>query len=109
MRLQFSPEAIEDLDQETDYIAHNLASPQTAEKFFDSIFARCKLFAEVPSSAPHLRTLSGIQTPYQFMMYKEWMIVGKTHDDYVEILRILYAKSNYISLVLKEISEASEG
>ena len=105
MELVWSPAAVDDLNAAADYIESELASPMAAKRLVDSVIEKAQLFADVPGAGTVLRTLSGIDTGYRYMLSGNWMVFLKCVDGRALVVRVLYAKSDYMRALFGEIGD----
>ena len=103
MELAWSPAAVDDLSAAADYIESELASPMAARRLVDSVIEKAQLFADVPGAGTALRTLSGIDTGYRYMVCGSWMVFLELNNGWALVVRVLYAKSDYTRTLFGEI------
>ena len=103
MELVWSPAAVDDLNAAADYIESELASPTAARRLVDSVIEKAQMFADVPGAGAVLRTLSGIDTGYRYMLSGNWMVFLERDDRRALVVRVLYAKSDYMRMLFGEI------
>ena len=105
MELVWSPAAVDDISAAVDYIESELGSPIAAERFVDSVIEKAQLFADVPGAGLTLRTIDGINTGYHYMLAGNWMLFFECSDRKALVVRVLYAKSDYIKTLFGDIDE----
>ena len=105
MELVWSPVAVDDLDTAADYVEFELASPMAAKRLVESVIEKAQLFADVPGAATVLRTMRGVDTGYRYMVSGNWMIFLKLDQDCALVVRVLYAKSDYMKKLFGEVDE----
>lgn len=105
MELAWSPAAVDDLSAAASYIESELASPMAARRLVDSVIEKAQLFADVPGAGTALRTLNGIDTGYRYMTSGSWMVFLSCGSGRVLVVRVLYAKSDYMRTLFGEIGE----
>ena len=103
MELVWSPAAVDDLDAAVDCIESELASPMAARRLVDSVIEKAQLFADVPGAGTVLRTLNGIDTGYRYMLSGNWMVFLESDNGRALVVRVLYAKSDYMRTLFGEI------
>ncbi len=103
MELVWSPAAVDDLNTAADYIESELASPMAARRLVDSVIEKAQLFADAPGAGTVLRTLNGIDTRYRYMVCGNWMVFLECDNGRTLVVRVLYAKSNYMRTLFGEI------
>ena len=105
MELVWSPAAVDDLNAAADYIESELASPMAARRLIDSVIEKAQLFANVPGAGTVLRTLGGIDTGYRYMVSGNWMIFLECADGRALVVRVLYARSDYMRTLFGEVGD----
>lgn len=96
MELAWSPAAVDDLNAALDYIEYDLGNPAAARRLLESVLQKAELFSKIPGAGVTLRTLSGIDTGYRYLMSGNWMIFFRCEDSRALVVRILYARSDYM-------------
>lgn len=104
MELVWSPVAVDDLKAATDYIESELASPMAARSLVDSVVEKAQLFADARGAGMVLRTLNGVDTGYRYMLSGNWMVFLKRYNGRALVVRVLYAKSDYMRTLFGEAS-----
>ena len=102
MELAWSPAAVEDLASAADYIEFDLSSPTAAKRLVESVIEKAQLFADIPGSGTILRTAFGLDTGYRYMVSNNWMIFFACNQEQALVVRILYAKSDYMKKLFKD-------
>ena len=105
MELAWSPAAVDDLSSAADYIESEFASPTAAGRLVDLVVEKARLFADVPGAGTVLRTLSGIDTGYRYMLAGNWMVFLECSDGQALVVRVLYAKSDYMKALFGELGD----
>ena len=105
MELVWSPAAVDDLNAAADYIEFELASPMAARRIVDSVIEKSQLFADVPGAGAVLRTLNGVDTGYRYMVSGNWMVFLACADGRALVVRVLYAKSDYMRTLFGEVGD----
>ena len=105
MELAWSPAVVDDLEAAVDYIESELASPMAARRLVDSVIEKAQLFADVPGAGTTLRTLNGIDTGYRYMVSGNWMVFLECDNGRALVVRVLYAKSDYMRTLFGEIDD----
>ena len=103
MELAWAPAAGDDLEAAVDYIESELASPMAARRLVDSAIEKAQLFADVPGAGTALRALNGIDTGYRYVVSGNWMVFLECDNGRALVVRVLYAKSDYMRTLFGEI------
>ena len=105
MELVWSSAAVDDLNAAADYIESELANPKAARRLVDSVIEMAELFADVPGAGTILRTLGGVDTGYRYMACGNWMVFLSCADGRALVVRVLYAKSDYMRTLFGEVGD----
>lgn len=105
MELVWSASAVDDIDAAIEYISNDLASPIAAQHLLESIIEKARLFADFPGPGCVLRTQSGIDTGYRYMICGNWMVFFCLEESRVLVVRVLYSKSDYIKTLFGDIDD----
>ena len=103
MDLVWSPEAVDDLNAAADYIEFELAITLAAKRHVESVIEKAELFADTPGAGMALRTARGIDTGYRYLLCGNWMVFLEHRQDRAIVVRVLYAKSNYMKTLFGEV------
>ena len=102
-KIHYSPESRRDLDDIWDYIVSKLQNRSAAERVIDRIIDAVdplKNFAEM--GAP-LSSIADIGTDYRFLVSGNYMVFYRVQDSDVYIDRVLYGRSDYMSVLFKDL------
>ena len=105
MDLVWSSAAVDDLNAAADYIEFELESPLAAKRLVDSVIEKAQLFADVPGAGTVLRTIRGVDTGYRYMVSGNWMIFFECSQNRAVVIRVLYAKSDYMKKLFGEVND----
>ena len=86
MELAWSSAAVDDLEAAVDYVEPELASPMAARRLGTA-----------------LRALNGIDTGYRYMVSGNWMVFLSCGSGRALVVRVLYAKSDYMRTLFGEV------
>ena len=102
-KIHYSPESRRDLDDIWDYIVSELQNRSAAERVIDRIMDAVdplKNFAEM--GAP-LSSIAEIGTDYRFLVSGNYMVFYRVQGNDVYIDRVLYGRSDYMSVLFKDL------
>ena len=105
MELAWSPAALDDISAAADYMEYELANPMAAKRFAETVIEKAQLFADVPGSGLVLRTVNGNDTGYRYMLAGNWMVFLECTERRALVVRVLYAKSDYMKVLFGEIED----
>jgi len=100
-----SEEALKDLEQIGDYIAHQFKSPKTALSTIRKIKERIGKLEDFPLTGTPLSAIVAIKTDYRFIGCGSYLAFYRTQNGDVLIDRILHGRQDYISILLGDIQE----
>lgn len=102
-KIHYSPESRRDLDDIWDYIVSELQNRSAAERVIDRIMDAVdplKNFAEMgtPTSS-----IADVGTDYRFLVSGNYMVFYRVQGNDVYIDRVLYGRSDYMSVLFKDL------
>ena len=100
-----SEEAIRDLEQIGDYIAHQFKSPKSALSIIRKIQERINQLEDFPLIGTPLSAIVATKTDYRFLGCGSYLAFYRSQNDDVLIDRILHAKQDYVFILLGDINE----
>lgn len=99
--VHYSPLSLQDLDDIWDYISQKLYNPIAAQNTINGIMNVIDRLAEQPEMGFPLYFLSGLNSGYRYVIYKNYMAFYRTNKTDVFIDRVLYGKSDYMRILFK--------
>lgn len=96
--INYSPIALNDLDEIWTYISQSLCNPISAQNMIDGIMNAVDMLAEQPEMGMPLYFLSGLNSGYRYVIHGNYMAFYRTNRTDVYIDRVLYGKSDCIRL-----------
>ena len=99
LKIRFTPQAVADLDEIKRYISEELFNPQAAADLLAHIFEKIRTLASLPQTGARLRTDIPILKNYRFIPCKNYIVFYRTEEKFVSIIRILYARRDYLGLL----------
>ena len=102
-RIYYSPEARRDLDDIWDYIVSELQNRSAAEHVTDRILDavdQLKNFAEMGTP---LSSIADVGTNHRFLVSGSYMVFYRVQGSNVYVDRILYGRSDYMSVLFKDL------
>ena len=94
-KINFAPEAINDLKEIKSYITDDLCSDKAALNIINKIMMRIRQLEDFLKIGAHLSSVVRIETPYRFLVCGKYIAFYKI-DDEIHIIRVLYGRRNYI-------------
>jgi len=99
-KLFISPAAEKDLLEIKQYISEELDNPTSAVKVISQITNRIKDLVNFPEAGIPLSTKIGFETKYRFIVSGNYLAFYRFEENSVYIDRVLYAKRDYIRILL---------
>ena len=102
-KIHYSPESRRDLDDIWDYIVLELPNRSAAERVIDCIMDvvdPLKKFAEMGTP---LSSIADVGTDYRFVVSGNYMVFYHVQGSDVYIDRVLYGRSDYMSVLFKDL------
>lgn len=96
---------MDDLYALVDYISDDLGSSASAQRLFESILEKARLFADFPGAAAILRTQGGANTGYSYVVCENWMLFFGLEGQRALVVRVLYGKSDYMKALFGEMGK----
>jgi len=97
--LQYSPEAIADLDDIWSYISDELQNPDSAVSTVFDIMDTVDTLQDFPMIGPELFSVTGIESDYRFLVCGSYLTIYHLGETAVYIDRVLYEKRDYIRVL----------
>ena len=89
--------AISDMQEIKEYISQD--NPEAAIRITNKIFEKIQSLADFPKMGVALAKKIGISTRYRYLVCDKYIIFYIIEDNFVSIMRILYGKRDYLSLL----------
>ena len=102
-KIHYSPESRHDLDDIWDYIVSELQNRSAAEHVINRIMDavdHLKNFAEMETL---LSSIADVGTDYRFLVSGNYMVFYRVQGSDVYIDRVLYGRSDYMSILFKDL------
>lgn len=100
-KINYSPEALQDLNDIGDYISINLCNQQAALKILTAILKDIDLLAANPKLGAPLSSITELVSDYRFLISNKHIVFYREDNNNIFIDRILYSKRNYLSILLE--------
>lgn len=97
--ISYSPQALRDLDEIWDYISQKLCNPIAAQNTINGIIDTVDLLNEQPNAGTPLYLMSGLNSGYRYVIYKNYMAFYRTVENKVYVDRIIYSKRDYMKIL----------
>lgn len=102
-KIHYSPESRRDLDGIWDYIVSDLQNRSAAERVIDHIMDAVDPLKNFAEMGTPLSSIADIGTDYRFLVSGNYMVFYRVQDNDVYIDRVLYGRSDYMSVLFKDL------
>ena len=110
MKLEYTPEAIQDLLECKDYIGKNLHNPKAAARITKHILDTCASLKQFPEMGVSVEAKTGFETSLRMLSCENHIAFYDvdTDNDTVSIARIIDGRQDYIRLLFGEMALTEE-
>ena len=102
-KIHYSSESRRDLDDIWYYIVSDLQNRSAAERVIDHIMDAVDLLKNFAEMGTPLSSIADIGTNYRFLISGNYMVFYRVQGNDVYIDRVLYGRSDYISILFKDL------
>lgn len=99
--VNFSPEALKDLDEIYDYIANVLKSPDAADNTVNKILDKTDLLSDNPEIGTQLFFENDLFSGYRYMVSDNYLAFYRITNESVFVDRVIYGKRDYMKILFK--------
>ncbi len=98
-KINFTPDALEDMKEIKAYITDELCSEQSAINTVKKIMDRVRRLADFPEIGAPLSSIINIEVPYRFLVCGNYTAFYNVDGDEVHIIRVLYGRRNFMHIL----------
>lgn len=98
-KIDYSPRALQDMDDIWDYIAKELKNPIAAKRTIDRITTDISRLKQIPFMGPALSSISSFDSDFRFLVSGNYMVFYQVGDSVITVSRVLYGRRNYPELL----------
>ena len=102
-KIHYSPESRRDLDDIWDYIVSELQNRSAAELVINRIIDEVDPLKNFAEMGTPLSSIADIGTDYRFLVSGNYMVFYRVQGNDVYIDRVLYGRSDYMSVLFKDL------
>lgn len=102
-KIHYSPESRRDLDDIWDYIVSELQNRSAAERVINRIIDAVDPLKNFAEMGTPLSSIEDIGTDYRFLVSGNYMVFYRVQGNDVYIDRVLYGRSDYMSVLFKDL------
>ena len=106
-KINFTPDALEDLKEIKAYITDGLCSEESAIRTVGNIAKRIRQLADFPESGAPLSSIINLEVPYRFLVCGNYTAFYKVEADEVHIIRVLYGRRNFMQILFGKAYDES--
>lgn len=102
-KIQYSLLALKDLDEIWDYISNELMNPSAAENTVNGIMDMIEGLEGFPEAGSRLLFDNGLDSGYQFIIFKNYMAFYHIQAEGIYVDRVLYGKRDYMKVLFPDM------
>lgn len=102
MRLQYTPQAIIDLQEIQTYIRHDFQNPQAAARISRTILDTCLMLKDHPKTGFSLQDKTGRETDFRYLAIENYLAFYRIKDSVVSVTRILDGRQDYLRVLFSD-------
>lgn len=102
MRLEFTSDAIDDIDGIRRYITTVLKNRSAATRIVKMITASCRQLKEQPLMGMSVEARIEITSDLRYVVCENWLVFYRVVGDIVQIVNVLDGRTDYIRLLFTE-------
>ena len=102
-KIHYSPESRRDLDDIWDYIVSELQNRSAAERVINRIIDAVDPLKNFAEMGTPLSSIADIGNDYRFLVSGNYMVFYRVQGNDVYIDRVLYGRSDYMSVLFKDL------
>ena len=99
----FTPDATEDIINTRNYIADVLKNPEAADRLAQKLISNAENLSDNPEIGMKLSSRFGIETDYRYLVSDKYIIIYKTDNYNVKIIRIFNGRQDYLKDLFPEM------
>lgn len=96
--VRYTPEAVRDLDSVWDGVVEASKSYDIADRYVAGLRGAIAKKRQFPMSGSPL-LYRGLFTGFYYVNYKKYMIFYRVKDNYIEVLRVIMSKRDYMTIL----------
>jgi len=108
LKLNISPAVLDDLQEIKLYISRELNNEQAAVKLISQITNKIRNLHSFPYKGSPISSIMDMRTDYRFLPCASYLIFYRVDHDVIFVSRVLYAKRDYIKILLGNVSEEEQ-
>lgn len=101
--MQYSPEALNDLDEIWEYILLELGNPDAAENVVNKMIDAIDALEDFPERGVPLSSVAEVENDYRFVLSGNYMAFYRVEKKTVQVDRVLYQGRDYLRVLFGDI------
>lgn len=106
--INYSPEAIRDLDEIWEYIAFEFCNVDAAERIVSRIMDTVERLENFAYTGAMLSSIVDIKSDYRYLVCGDYMAFYRVSEKNIYIDRVLYGKRNYLKVLFPDMSQKDD-
>ena len=98
-KINFTPDALEDMKEIKEYITDELCSEQSAINTVENIMKRLRQLSDFPEIGAPLSSIISLEVPYRFLVCGNYTAFYKIDGNEIHVIRVLYGRRNYMQIL----------
>lgn len=98
-KINFTPDALEDMKGIKAYITDELCCEQSAINTIEKIMKQIRMLSDFPEMGAPLSSVINLQTPYRFLVCGNYTAFYKVEGNEVHIIRVIYGRRNFMQIL----------
>ena len=105
MTLNYTPEAISDIQEIRRYIKHTLRNPTAAARISKAILDACSSLKAFPKMGVSVEGKTGVETDLRMLPCENWIAIYRIEpdSDVVSVARIIYGRQDYMRILFGDM------
>lgn len=99
MKLRLLPAAEHDVEKLFSYIRDDLANPTAAQNIVQKLLQRMQQLTTFPDMGAAMTTIDTRLENYRYLIVDNYLVVYRHDEDTIYIVRVLYARSDYVRVL----------
>lgn len=99
MKLEYAPEALDDIQETKRYIATVLKNRSAASRVVKIIVQNCKHLKEQPNLGMSVEARTGYSSDLRYLICESWLAFYRIQDDTVQIVRVIDGRTDYVRIL----------
>jgi len=99
MKLRFTPQTVNDLDEIKNYLLENTFSQNISDNALNYILDNCTSLKSNPYLGISMSKITNKPSEYRYLICGKHLIFYCIKDNYISIIRILDSRTDYLKLI----------